>query len=121
MTNDSRSPRSRHGRKTLFDPARLFGSITVREFRRKYWPERAWVGPRLLRRLDLLEEVPALHGLETLLDTRGIFLSAVSPQYRTDQVQDRGLTATKAKRLYASGCTLTIGGLHEVVPQLGRL
>jgi 50S ribosomal protein L16 3-hydroxylase len=121
MADRNQRSRSHRAERDQFDPQRLLGSMSLRQFRGKYWPDHAWIGRRASHRLDLLEHVPQLRGLSALLDTRGIYLSAVSPQYRSDQLQDRGLTAAKAKRLYASGWTLTIGGLHEVVPELGRL
>jgi 50S ribosomal protein L16 3-hydroxylase len=99
----------------------LFGSLGINKFRSLYWPGLPWHGRPTMARLDAIGTVPQLRSLSTVLRTPGVYISAVSPEFRSDQVQDRGVTMTKANRLYSKGHTLTIGGIHVVVPRIGDL
>ena len=98
----------------------LFRPLSTRQFLEKHWPNRPWLRYGPSRRLAPILGLPALRDLSTMLKTRGTYLSAVSPKFRSDQIQERGITVAAARRRFESGWTLTIGGLHEVVPELDQ-
>lgn len=99
----------------------LFAPLTIRRFRTVHWPDRLWVHHGQFRRLTPITRIAQLSDLGSLLRVRGLYLSAIRPEYRSDQAQERGLDLTRAMRLYRDGCTLTIAGIHEVIPPVGRL
>lgn len=101
--------------------AALLRPALLERLRAHSWPDRPWFGRPTATRREAIERLPELHDLATLLKTPGVYLSAISPEFRSDQVQDRGLKIARARRLHADGWSLTVGGLHEVVPALGNL